>query len=103
MGYFMSADKKVDDKTVRHIANLSRIAVPEAEIPALAEELNAILGFVEQLSEVDTKDVQPMTSVVETQMKRREDVVNDGGYAEDVVANAPIQDEHYFAVPKVVE
>ncbi len=99
----MSADKKVDDQTVRHIANLSRIAVPESELPALGEELNAILGFVEQLSEVDTQGVQPMTSVVETQMKRRDDVVNDGGYAEDVVANAPLQHVNYFAVPKVVE
>jgi len=93
----------VDEKTVRRIADLARIAVPEDEVANLAKELNTILGFVEQLSEVETEGVQPMTSVVERDIKRREDVVSDGGYADNIVANAPVQDDHYFAVPKVVE
>ncbi|MGC6471723.1 MAG: Asp-tRNA(Asn)/Glu-tRNA(Gln) amidotransferase subunit GatC [Parvibaculales bacterium] len=93
----------VDEKTVRRIADLARIAVPEDEVAKLADELNAILGFVEQLSEVETEGVQPMTSVVERDIKRREDVVSDGGYAANIVANAPVQDDNYFAVPKVVE
>ena len=93
----------VDEKTVRRIADLARIAVPDEEVAKLSEELNAILGFVEQLSEVDTDGIQPMTSVVEREIKRREDVVSDGGYADNIVANAPVQDDNYFAVPKVVE
>ena len=72
-------------------------------MPALAKELNAIIGFVEQLSEVDTTGVQPFTSPVENKMRRREDVVSDGGYAQDVLANAPEKDDEYFAVPKVVD
>lgn len=93
----------VDEKTVRRIADLARIAVPEEDVPNLAQELNAILGFVEQLSEVNTEGVQPMTSVVEREIKRREDIVSDGGYADKIVANAPVQDDNYFSVPKVVE
>lgn len=96
----------VDEKTVRRIAGLARIAVPDNEISKLSNELNIILGFIEQLNEVDTSDVRPMTSAVgtdETEIKRREDVVNDGGYADKIVVNAPVKDEHYFAVPKVME
>ena len=93
----------VDEKTVRRIADLARIAVSESDVPNLAKELNSILDFVDQLSEVDTQGVQPMTSVVEREIKRREDVITDGGYADDIVANAPVQDDQYFAVPKVVE
>ena len=93
----------IDEKTVRRIADLARIAVPDDDVANLAKELNDILGFVEQLSEVKTDGIQPMTSVVEREIKRREDVVSDGGYADNIVANAPVQDDNYFAVPKVVE
>ena len=93
----------VDEKMVRRIANLARIGVSDDEVPALAKELTAILGFVEQLSEVDTEGVKPLTSAVDTKIRGREDVVTDGGYVEDVLANAPEKDDEYFAVPKVVE
>jgi aspartyl-tRNA(Asn)/glutamyl-tRNA(Gln) amidotransferase subunit C len=88
---------------VRRIANLARIGVTDDEVPALAKELSAILGFVEKLSELDTQGVKPLTSAVEDRIRGREDVVTDGGYAADVLANAPEKDEEYFAVPKVVE
>jgi aspartyl-tRNA(Asn)/glutamyl-tRNA(Gln) amidotransferase subunit C len=93
----------VDENTVRRIANLARIGVTDDEVPALAKELSAILGFVEKLSELDTQGVKPLTSAVEDRIRGREDVVTDGGYAADVLANAPEKDEEYFAVPKVVE
>ncbi len=93
----------VDEKMVRRIATLARIGVSDDEVPALATELSAILGFVEQLSELDTKGVKPLTSAVDAKIRGREDVVSDGGYAEDVLANAPEKDDEYFAVPKVVE
>ena len=93
----------VDEKMVRRIATLARIGVSDAEVPALANDLSAILGFVEQLSELDTTGVKPLTSAVEDKIRGREDVVSDGGYAEDVLANAPEKDDGYFAVPKVVE
>jgi aspartyl-tRNA(Asn)/glutamyl-tRNA(Gln) amidotransferase subunit C len=93
----------VDADTVRRIAHLARIAVAEAEVPHLQGELNAMLAFVEQLSEVDVDGVEPMTSVMPTEMKKRQDVVNDGGIADDVVANAPATENHFFLVPKVVE
>ena len=88
---------------VRRIANLARIRVTDGELPALAKELSAIIGFVEQLSELDTDGVKPLTSAVEDRIRGREDIVTDGGYAEDVLANAPEKDDEYFAVPKVVE
>ena len=88
---------------VRRIAGLARIQVDDEKLPALASELSAILGFVEQLSEVDTTDVKPYTSPVDTQIKARADAVTDGGYPEDILANAPEKDDGYFAVPKVVE
>ena len=93
----------VDAKTVRRIAHLARIAVSEAEVPHLQGELNAMLAFVEQLSEVDVDGVEPMTSVTPMEMKKRADVVTDGGIADDIVRNAPAAEDHFFLVPKVVE
>ncbi len=93
----------VDAATVRRIAHLARIAVREDEIPHLQGELNAMLAFVEQLSEVDVGGVDPMTSVMPMEMKKRRDVVDDGGIPDDVVANAPATEGHFFLVPKVVE
>jgi aspartyl-tRNA(Asn)/glutamyl-tRNA(Gln) amidotransferase subunit C len=93
----------VDAATVRRIAHLARIAVEDAEVPHLAGELNAILAFVEQLTEVDVEGVEPMTSVMPMVMKKRADVVDDGDIADDVVANAPATENHFFLVPKVVE
>ena len=93
----------VDAATVRRIAHLARIAVSEAEIPHLAGELNAMLAFVEQLSEVDVEGVEPMTSVTPMEMKKRPDVVTDSGIPDDIVGNAPATDDHFFLVPKVVE
>ena len=93
----------VDAATVRRIAHLARIAVAESEVPHLQGELNAILAFVEQLSEVDVDGVEPMTSVTPMDLKKRPDVVNDGEIADEVVANAPESRDHFFLVPKVVE
>lgn len=93
----------VDLATVKRVAHLARIAVPETELPKLQGELNAILGFVEQLNEVDVSGVEPMTSVTPMAMKQREDVVNDGEIADRIVANAPVSEDDYFMVPKVVE
>jgi aspartyl-tRNA(Asn)/glutamyl-tRNA(Gln) amidotransferase subunit C len=93
----------VDATTVRRIAHLARIAVTDAEVPHLQGELNAMLAFVEQLSEVDVEGVEPMTSVTPMQMKKRADVINDGEIAGAVVANAPATEDHFFLVPKVVE
>ena len=93
----------VDAATVRRIAHLARIAVRDDEVPHLQGELNAMLAFVEHLSEVDVDGVEPMTSVTPMQMKKRPDVVNDGEIADDVVANAPATEGHFFLVPKVVE
>ena len=93
----------VDATTVRRIAHLARIAVTEAEVPHLQGELNAMLAFVEQLSEVNVDGVEPMTSVIPMDMKKRADVVTDGEIADDVVRNAPDTVDHFFLVPKVVE
>jgi aspartyl-tRNA(Asn)/glutamyl-tRNA(Gln) amidotransferase subunit C len=93
----------VDADTVRRIAHLARIAVAEEEVEHLQGELNAILAFVEQLSEVNVEGVAPMTSVTPMQMKKRPDAVTDGGDAESILANAPARVGDYFAVPKVVE
>ena len=93
----------VDAETVRRIAHLARIAVPENEIEHLQGELNAILAFVEQLQEVNVAGVEPMTSVTPMEMKKRADVVNDGEIADDIVSNAPETMNHFFLVPKVVE
>ena len=93
----------VDAATVRRIAHLARIAVTEAEVPHSQGELNAMLDFVELLSEVNVDGVEPMTSVTPMEMKKRVDVVNDGEIADDVVKNAPDTVNHFFLVPKVVE
>jgi aspartyl-tRNA(Asn)/glutamyl-tRNA(Gln) amidotransferase subunit C len=93
----------VDAVTVRRIAHLARIAVTDAEVPHLQGELNAMLAFVEQLSEVDVDGVEPMTSVTPMEMKKRPDMVDDGELAAEVVGNAPATEDHFFLVPKVVE
>jgi aspartyl-tRNA(Asn)/glutamyl-tRNA(Gln) amidotransferase subunit C len=93
----------VDAATVRRIAHLARIAVAEQEVEHLQGELNAMLAFVEQLSEVNIDGVEPMTSVMPMEMKKRSDVVNDGEIADQVVANGPETQDHFFLVPKVVE
>jgi aspartyl-tRNA(Asn)/glutamyl-tRNA(Gln) amidotransferase subunit C len=93
----------VDADTVRRVAHLARISVAEDEVENLRGELNAILAFVEQLGEVNVEGVEPMTSVTPMAMKMREDVVNDGGIADEIIANAPAHDNHFFVVPKVVE
>jgi aspartyl-tRNA(Asn)/glutamyl-tRNA(Gln) amidotransferase subunit C len=93
----------VDQKTVRRIAQLARIAVTDEDIPHLQGELNAILSFVEQLNEVNVDGVEPMTSVTPMTMKKRQDGVTDGGYPEKVLRNAPARQDTFFVVPKVVE
>ena len=93
----------VDTATVKRVAKLARIAVTDEEAQNLEGELNTILGFVEQLGEVDVEGVEPMVSVVAMDMKKRIDSVTDGNKAEDIVANAPATDENFFQVPKVVE
>jgi aspartyl-tRNA(Asn)/glutamyl-tRNA(Gln) amidotransferase subunit C len=93
----------VDTATVRRIAHLSRIAVQDEEIAHLQLELNAILAFVEELRGVDVQGVEPMTSVMPMQLKKRADEVTDGFIADEIVANAPRREDHFFVVPKVVE
>jgi aspartyl-tRNA(Asn)/glutamyl-tRNA(Gln) amidotransferase subunit C len=93
----------VDAKTVRYIARLARVAVTEDRIEPMQRDLNAILRWVEQLSEVDTDGVPPMTSVIEARLKMREDKVTDGGDPERVTGNAPEGADGFFTVPKVVE
>ena len=93
----------VDADTVRRIAHLARIAVAENEVEHLKGELNTMLAFVEQLSEVNVDNVEPMTSVTPMAMKKRVDEVTDGGLAEDIVKNAPMSEDNFFLVPKVVE
>ena len=87
----------------RKVAHLARIAVKDADLPALAQELNGILHFMEQLNEVDVDGVEPMTSVTPMVMKKRQDVVTDGEIASEIVANAPASEDDYFMVPKVIE
>jgi aspartyl-tRNA(Asn)/glutamyl-tRNA(Gln) amidotransferase subunit C len=93
----------IDAATVRRIAHLARIAVEDGEVEHLRGEINAILAFVEQLSEVNVDGVEPMTSVTPMVMKKRQDEVTDGNIADAIVANAPATQDHYFLVPKVVE
>ncbi|TDQ66476.1 aspartyl/glutamyl-tRNA(Asn/Gln) amidotransferase subunit C [Maritalea mobilis] len=93
----------VDADTVRRIGRLARIKIEENDVEKLQEELNVILGFVDQLSEVDVEGVEPMTSVAPMALRRREDKVTDGGYPEKIVANAPLSEDDFFMVPKVVE
>lgn len=94
---------KVDEATVRRIARLARIKITDDEIAGLQAEMTGILDWVEQLSEVDTDAVEPMTKVVAHGLKRRADVVNDGEMADDIVKNAPMSEDNFFVVPKVVE
>jgi aspartyl-tRNA(Asn)/glutamyl-tRNA(Gln) amidotransferase subunit C len=93
----------IDANTVRRIAHLARIAVAEDEVEHLKGELNTILAFVAQLSEVNVEGIAPMTSVTPMAIKKRADIVTDGGIAEDIVKNAPASDDNFFLVPKVVE
>jgi len=93
----------LDEATVARIARLARIAVPEAELRPLAGELSHILEWIEQLNEVDTSDVPPMTSVVAMRLAWREDQVTDGGRPEDILRNTPERQGDYFVVPKVIE
>ena len=93
----------IDIETARRVAKLARIKVEEGDLPALAGEFNAILGFIEELNEVDVEGVEPMVSVTPMRLKRREDVVTDGDQPQKVLSNAPDAREGFFAVPKVVE
>ena len=93
----------VDKDTVRRIAKLSRIALDEARVGPMVDELNGIFTWVQQLNEVNVEGVPPMTSVVEQRLKMREDKISDGGNANELMANAPQGEDHFFVVPKVVE
>ena len=93
----------VDLATVKRVAHLARIAVTGEDAERMTGELNAILGFVEQLGEVDVSGVEPMTSVIPMEMRKRDDAVTDGAKAADVIANAPASAANFFLVPKVVE
>ncbi len=93
----------VNTEQVRHIARLARLAVSDAEVEALVPELNNILSWVEQLAEVDTEGVEPLTAVIPNTLRLREDAVTDGGKPDAVLANAPDREGAFFGVPKVVE
>ncbi|WP_404711334.1 Asp-tRNA(Asn)/Glu-tRNA(Gln) amidotransferase subunit GatC [Sphingomonas sp. MMS24-J13] len=93
----------VDEKAVRKIASLARIAVTEQEVAAMTGELNNILGWVEQLGEVDTDGVEPLAAVIPNKLRLRDDVVTDGDIRDDVLANAPQAEHGFYAVPKVIE
>jgi aspartyl-tRNA(Asn)/glutamyl-tRNA(Gln) amidotransferase subunit C len=93
----------VDKDTVRRIAKLSRIALDEARVGPMVDELNGIFTWVQQLNEVNIEGVPPMTSVVEQRLKMREDNITDGGNVNELMANAPQGEDHFFVVPKVVE
>ena len=99
----LGASMSVDQATVRRIAHLARIAVSDEEVPHLQQELNAILSFIEELSAVDVEGVEPMTSVAPMKMVWRKDEVTDHAGADVVVANAPVSEDGFFTVPKVVE
>jgi aspartyl-tRNA(Asn)/glutamyl-tRNA(Gln) amidotransferase subunit C len=93
----------VSNEQVRHIARLARIAMSDEELERLVPELNNILGWVEQLAEVDTDGVEPLATVIEQKLRLREDAVTDGGCRDDILANAPDAQHGFFAVPKVIE
>jgi aspartyl-tRNA(Asn)/glutamyl-tRNA(Gln) amidotransferase subunit C len=93
----------VDQGTVRRIAHLARVAVEDTEVEHLQGEINAILDFVEELSAVDVVGVEPMTSVLPMNLRMRVDEVTDGFIADDIIANAPEREDHFFVVPRVVE
>ena len=93
----------VTNADVRHIAKLARLAMSDSEIEAMVPELNSILGWVEQLGEVDTDGVDPLTAVIPNTLRLRDDKVTDGDCRDDVLANAPVAEHGFFAVPKVIE
>ncbi|ENN92311.1 Asp-tRNA(Asn)/Glu-tRNA(Gln) amidotransferase subunit GatC [Bartonella bovis] len=93
----------VDNKTVKRVAHLARIAIHDDEIERMTKEFNVILKFVEQLNEVDINGVEPLTSVMPMALRMREDSITDGNKAAEIVANAPITEENFFLVSKVVE
>ena len=93
----------VDQAQVRRIAHLARLKVPDEEIEGLRGELNAILAFVATLDEVDVSGIEPMTSAMPMPMKKRVDLVTDGGIADEITRNAPASEDHFFMVPKVIE
>jgi len=93
----------VDLATVKRVAKLARIGLDQDQALTMRDELNAVLGFVAQLDEVNIDNIEPMTSVIPMDLNRREDKVNDGNKAVDIVANAPLTQDHFFLVPKVVE
>ena len=93
----------VDQATVRRIAHLARIALPERETPHLQGEINAILAFVEALGAVDVDGVEPMTSVIPMKLRLRDDAVTDGQIGQQILANAPVSEDGFFLVPKVIE
>ena len=93
----------VSTEQVRHIAKLARIAMSDAEIERLAPELNNILGWVEQLGEVNTDGVEPLTAVIDQKLRLRDDVVTEGNIRDEILANAPEAQHGFFAVPKVIE
>jgi aspartyl-tRNA(Asn)/glutamyl-tRNA(Gln) amidotransferase subunit C len=97
------ARMSVDAATVRHIAKLARIAVSEEEVAALAPELSNILGWIEQLGEVDVAGVEPMTAVIPNKLRLRDDIVTEGDRRDEILANAPAAEHGFFAVPKVIE
>ena len=93
----------VNTEQVRHIAKLARFAMSDAEVEAMVPELNNILGWVEQLGEVDTDGVEPLTAVIDQKLRLRDDAVTDGNIRDAVLANAPAAEHGFFAVPKVIE
>lgn len=93
----------VDTATVKKVASLARIAISDSDAERLAPELNNILGWIEQLGEVDTSSVEPMTAVIPNELRLRDDVVTDGGIRDAVLANAPLAEHGFFTVPKVIE
>jgi aspartyl-tRNA(Asn)/glutamyl-tRNA(Gln) amidotransferase subunit C len=93
----------LDPATIRRIAKLARLHLEEDDVPRVQSELNSILGWIEQLQEVDVTDVEPLTGGATMALRLREDVISDGGQQEAVLANAPDRAGPYFAVPKVVE
>ncbi len=93
----------VNESQVRHVAKLARLALSDAEIDTMVPELNNILGWVEQLGEVDTDGIEPLTAVIDLKLRLRDDVVTDGEVRDAVLANAPYAQHGFFAVPKVIE
>ncbi len=94
---------QVDEALVRHIARLARMKIEGVQVSSLEQELTAIFGWVEQLNDIDTANVEPMTGVAGLKMQPRPDVVTDGDYAETIVKNAPLTEDNFFVVPKVIE